>query len=644
MTKIQGLPGCPDVKVDDHRAEGKAAAGCAGVVTTSAARAAKLYSGPGGLTVPGDQPLREQLERVLASASFARSVRVSKLLRFLVERQLEGRESELKESIIGVEVFGRSPDYDPKLDSTVRSEAVRLRERLGQYYSTDGSRDPIIIELPKGGYIPRFRSRSAGPRQSAGSKRPWLAVSLAGVAVMAIAIGTWWARHTSAPASIAVLPLVNLSEDPHNEYFVDGLTDEIVRNLSIIDGLSVRSQTSSFALKGKPHTVREVGSLLGVDYIVEGSVARSQQRVRIDAQLVRVRDDVPLWAGKFDRELTDVLSIQEEISRGIVNGLRLKLGRGQRHYETSTDAYDLYLHARASGNLRFAGDPEVISLFEQAVAKDPSLAPAYAGLATAYAWRSLQGVVDPERTEALDKMRAAAERALELDPLLPEAHGALGASYARHAQWEFAERSFRRAIEIDSNLSTTRRLFARFVLWPLGRIDEAVGEAGVAVKNDPLSPKAHFELADLLLTAGRYGEAANQCEKVPANMAFFNECFGRAWLAQGRTDDAIRILTTNPTHNWGYLAYAYERAGRREDAEELTAEAPTRYPDRRGAFQYALVFAGLNDKDRTIEQLERLARVVGPVRMGFTLNGPEFAFVRADARVKALRQRVGLPE
>jgi serine/threonine-protein kinase len=584
------------------------------------------------------------MERVLASACFARGVRVSKLLRFLVERRLEGRESELKESIIGVEVFGRSPDYDPKLDSTVRSEAVRLRARLSHYYSTEGSRDPILIELPKGGYVVRSRPRVANAGPTADSKRRWLVVGVAAVAVMAIATRVWWPWHPTAPTSIAVLPLANLSEDPLNEYFVDGLTDEIVRNLSMIDGLAVRSQTSSFALKGKSHTVREAGKLLDVEYVVEGSVARSRRQVRIDAQLVRVRDDVALWTGKFDRELTEVIPIQEEISRGIVNGLRLKLGRGQRRYDTSTDAYDLYLRARASANRLFQGDPEVISLFEQAIGKDSSLAPAYAGLAAAYVWRSFQGFVDPEREEALEKLHAAADEALRLDPLLPEAHSALGAAYARQAQWALAERSFRRALELDPHLSTTREAFARFVLWPLGRIEEAVREARMAVQDDPLSPRAHNDLADVLLAAGRYEEAANQCEKVPANSQFYSECFGRAWLAQGRTDDAIQILATDPTHNWGYLAYAYERAGRREQAEKLKAEAPMLYPNRRGSFQYALVFAGLSDTERTIDQLQQMAETVGPIRTGFTLNSPEFAFVRANARMRTLRQHIGLPE
>ncbi len=438
--------------------------------------------------MPDAQLLREELERVLSSASFARSDRVSKLLRFLVERHVEGRDDELKESVIGVEVFGRRPDYDPKLDSTVRTEAVRLRARLNKYYSTEGSQDPLVIELPKGGYVPRCRPRSVGATQAAQRE-----AAVARRRPDRLARGCDSGRHAlgakhGAPVPIAVLPLVNLSEIPGNDYFVDGLTDEIIRQASGITGLTVRSRTSSFALKGRPHTVREAASQLNVEYIVEGSVTRSGPQARITAQLVRVRDDVPLWTGTFDRQVTDVLAIQQEISRGIVNALQLKLGRGPRRYDT--EAYDLYLRARAAGNVRFPGDDEVIGLFEQAIGKDPSIAPAYAGLAVAYAFRSFQSPVDPHRAEELDKMRAAAERAIQLDPSLAEAHSALGIAYARNGQWDLAERSFRRAIEIDPDLSTTRHTFARFVLWPLGRMDEAVREARTGAGNDPLSPQA----------------------------------------------------------------------------------------------------------------------------------------------------------
>jgi serine/threonine-protein kinase len=282
-------------------------------------------------------------------------------------------------------------------------------------------------------------------------------------------------------------------------------------------------------------------------------------------------------------------------------------------------------------------------LFEQAIGKDPSIAPAYAGLAVAYAFRSFQGPIDPHRAEEQDKMRAAAERAIQLDPLLAEAHSALGTAYARNGQWDLAEGSFRRAIEIDPSLSTTRHAFARFVLWPLGRMEEAVRETRAGAGNDPLSPRARYELAEVLLSAGRYDEAAQYCEQLPAEMVSASECVGRARLAQGRTADAIQVMASSATNNWGYLAYAYAKAGRREKAETLAAAAPMRYPNRRGPFQYALVFAGFGDKDKTIEQLRQMAGV-GPVRMGFTLNSPEFAFLRGDLRVKALRKQVALPE
>jgi TolB-like protein len=585
---------------------------------------------------------KEELERVLSSACFARSEGMSRLLRFLVERQLEGRESDLKESLIGVDVYGRRPDYDPRRDSTVRSEVARLRARLRQYYSTEGRHDTLTIELPKGSYVPVFRQSEPAPvAPRVASRRYLLAACLAGIVLAAAALGAWWATHRNAPVPIAVLPLLNLSRDPASDYLADGLTSELISELSMIEGLTVRSQTSSFALKGKPRNVHEAGSQLEASYILEGSVVRSGQRLRIDTRLVRTRDDVPIWSGKFEREWTESLAIEEEISRGIVNSLRLKLGRGRRRYETSAEAYDLYLRARAAATKQFPGDNEVIDLFEKAIAKDSSLAPAYAGLADAYAFRSAIRPNSRDHDDSLAKMRAAAQKAIQLDPLLAEAHSALGTAYARDGQWNQAELSLRRAIQIDPNLSIAYHNLSRFLLFPLGRIEEAIREARAEVKLDPLSPTAHLLLAQTLISAGRYDEAASQCEKLPMDFRFTSDCLGRARLGLGRTDEAISALRT--ANDWGYLAYAYEKAGRLKDVEKLLANAPVAYPNRQGHFQYALVYAGMNDKDRTIDQLERWAGV-GPVQLGLTLRTPEFAFVRTDLRVKALRKKVGLPE
>jgi TolB-like protein len=569
------------------------------------------------------EDVRKQLERVLASKGFARNERLSRFLRVVVERHLEGRDSDLKESIIGIEVFGRKPGFDPKQDSTVRSEAGRLRARLIEYYAGEGSGDAVIIELPKGGYTPAFRPLAAGEKGKTRSWRPWLGGALAAFAVAVAATGWWWVQRKSAPVAIAVLPLTNLNQDPANDYFADGLTDEIIRNLSIIDGLAVRSQTSSFVFKGKPRNVREAGEQLQADYILEGSVLRAGQQLRINAQLIRVRDDFPLWSGRFDRELTDVLAIQDEISRGIVNSLRLKLGRGRRRYETSPEAYDLYLRARALGN-----SLQSIGPFEEAIAKDPSFAPAYAGLAATCAYRSGTFGAD---AGLVPKMRAAAEKAIQLDPLLAEAHDALAIAYARDGQWERSQKSFRRAIELDPSLSESYDDFAMYLLLPLGRIEEAVHQVKVAEKTDSLSSQVHSVTGYVLISAGRYDEAAGVCFKAPDA----TECLGRVRLGQGRIDEAVQTLAT--VSNPRYFGHALGRAGRREEAEKLAATVAT------NPFQQALIFAGLGDKDRTFDALDRMT-VQGAVRIGRALTLPELSLLRGDLRVKALRKKVGLPE
>ncbi len=588
---------------------------------------------------PLTEPVRAELQKVLSSSGFARNDRLSGFLRFVVEQELSGRGDELKESVIGVEYFGRSPDYNVRQDSVVRNEAGKLRARLAEYYVAEGAADGLIIELPKGGYKPAFRhvekAAAPVPRRAASRRRVWLwlAFALAGCAILSAV--TYGILHRSPPIPIAVLPLVNLDRNPDHDYFADGLTGEIIRNLSIIEGLAVRSQTSSFALKGKSQNVHDVGKQLEAEYVLEGSVLLSGQQLRINAQLVRVRDDFPLWSGKYDRELTDVIAVQDEISRGIVNGLRLKLGQGRRRYETSAEAYDLYLHARALQIQRGQrGFDESIGPLEEATVKDPSFAPAYAGLAAAYALRS--GESRQDIPDEVRKMREAAEQAMRLDPLLAEAHDALGMLYARDARWVESEKSFRRAIELDPNNSTSHSGYALYLLWSLGRVDEALHQLRIVEKNDPLSPQIQFDLGWSLIAVGRYDEAAGYCSKMPADHQARTMCLGRTLVGQGKTEEAIRIFTkSNKRSERGFLGYAYARSGRREEAEKLAIDL--------SPVQQAVIFAGLGDKDRTLEALGRVARV-GPVRMGSILSLPELALLRGDPRLQALRKNVGLPE
>ncbi len=582
------------------------------------------------------QAVRDELERVLSSACFARVERTSKLLRFLVERRLEGREGELKECVIGVEVFGRPADYDPKVDSTVRSEAVRLRARLSKYYSTEGSKDQMVIDLPKGGYVPSFRQPEADPdSQTVRRRRFWRLARVVSCSALIAAVIAWWGLHRIPPIPIAVLPLVNLSQDPE-DYFADGLTDEIIRNLSVIDGLAVRSRTSSFAFKGKSPNIRDVGKQLGADYVLAGSVLRAGQQLRINAQLIRVRDDSPLWSEKYDQELSGVFAIQDEIARRIVNSLRLKLGSGRRRYETSTEAYDLYLRARSLDK----NDDRAVDAFQQAIARDPSFAPAHAGLAAAHAYRS--GLFRLDSKDEVAKMRAASERAMQLDPLLAEAHDALGMAFAREAEWGQSEKSFRRAIELDPNRSYTYHHFATYLLWPLERTEEALKQLQLAEKADPLSPEVHDRLAYVLPSAGRYDEAAAYAQKLPPGSPIRDLRLGRARVFQRKTAEAIHILETafhrgvsQGSEVRGVLGYAYAQTGRREEAERMATGT--------NPFNQAVIFAGLGDKERALAAMES-STAAGPFRIGRQLTWPELALIRSDPRMKTLRKNVGLPE
>jgi tetratricopeptide (TPR) repeat protein len=376
--------------------------------------------------------------------------------------------------------------------------------------------------------------------------------------------------------------------------------------------------------KGKPRNVRDAGKQLNAEYILEGSVLRSGERLRVNTQLIRVRDDFAIWSGRFDRESTDIFAIQDEISRGVVNNLRLKLGQGRRRYEANHEAYDLYLRARA--NTR----PGRAQMFEQVIAKDPSFALAWAALASLYANRSIQFAADHPPDE-LAKMRSTAAKAIQLDPLLAEAHDALGLVYARGGQWKEAEESFRRAIELAPNRSETMDHFVVRFLRVLGRNEEAVRILRTAEKADPLSLVIRGDMAGLLLDMRHYDEAAAICATLEQSDDFTKQCIARAHLGKGHTDEAIRTLSdsTNPLLR-GFMGYALAIAGRREEAEKQAAGSTY-------ANEQALIFAGLGDKDRTLEALDRMASL-GAQRVGVFLNYPELALLQNDTRLKSFRR------
>jgi TolB-like protein/Flp pilus assembly protein TadD len=457
----------------------------------------------------------------------------------------------------------------------------------------------------------------------------------------------WLAQRKPEPPApvIAVLPFVNRSAEPESEYFVEVLTDELIRNLALIEGLEVRSRTSSFTFKDKPRNMREVGEQLKVNFVVEGSVLRSAEKLRINANFVRVADDFTLWSGAFERELRDVFAIQDEISRSVVNELRLKLGRGKRRYDTNPETYELYLKARALQGSTLIPTVKVTrsaELFEQVIAKDPAFAPAYAGLANAYGAQSLflgpRALSQLEREAAFARMRPTAERALQLDPLLAEAHAAMGVVYVRESDWTSAEKAFRRAIELNPNLTPAYVHLAYMVLCITGRFEEALQELDKAIRADPLSADPWEPRALALLCAGRYDgalESSRRGEALDPENPVIKQLKARALLQKGRAPEAIAILEQSGEPSKGQLGYAYAVTGRRAEAETLAAEGAN-FPRRR-----AWIYAGLGDKDRVFEALEEMAARKDPGAQLYLIF-PELAVIRTDPRLPVFRKKVGL--
>jgi len=595
--------------------------------------------------------VQEELQRLLSSTGFSRNERQSRFLRFLVDRSLEGREGELKESVIAVEVFGRDADYDPKLDAIVRTEAIRLRTRLEKYYSGEGSRDPLIIDLPKGGYRPVFREPAGAPavERPASRRHLWMAGGIAvAVVVIAGAALAWRARAHPVPVAVAVLPMENIGHDPRSEELADGLTDEIISSLSVIDGLTVRSRTSTFSLKGKRVSASEAGRELSADYLVEGSVLRAGDQVRVTAELVRVSDDAPIWSNRFDRMLTDVLVIQDDVARGIVNSLRLKLGRGRRRYETNFDAYESYLRGRqAMESFPAPGRPiaaTAIRYFEEAIQKDGNYALAYAGLADAVlAIEENMGRRGPPGS--LARAKSAAETAVQLDPLLSEAQSALASVRARDYEWQDAQRGYRRAIELNPNNALAHLQLGFLLFLSQGRPDDGLEEVRRAASLDPLSPYVNTELGRALLLGGRYQDAIDQFSRtIPLDAArprAYN-LKARAMYLSGKPVEALALFQEsrqrngNPSANG--LACAELGAGRRDEAMTVLANAIERNLASSGVAQS---YACLGDTDRVLDYLERMFADNEP-GLPEALSAPELVALRSNPRFIALRKKINL--
>src|SRR5262249_30585680 len=397
----------------------------------------------------------------------------SRLLRFVVDESIHGRGQQLKEARIGLEVFGRRPEsYDPAIDPIVRVQMGRLRAKLRAYYNREGASDRVRIDIPIGGYMPVFATLAVAPPVEA--------------------------IDTTAPAipddlRIAVLPIVNMSADAENQYFCDGLTEELINRLAEVRRLKVVARTSSFQFKDAARDIREVGRLLDVSKVLEGSVRKSGNRIRVTVQLINVADGCHLWSERYEGELTDIFAIHEEIATAVQRALQTQVidverpspSRPRRH---QLEAYNHYLQGRFLWKKRTEqGLRSALEHFEHAVRLDPSFARALSGIADCHLLLGMSAAESPQRSmpEAAD----AAAKALRLDPALAEAHASL-AAVKNCYDWDFvaAEQGYRRAIALDSSYATAFHWIAIWFYSVTGCLAEAVDSVEQAIELDPLSP------------------------------------------------------------------------------------------------------------------------------------------------------------
>ena len=637
--------------------------------------------------------IREQVGKIVASPGFAKSARMRQFLQFVTEAALSGSQT-LKETTIGVEVFSRAPAYDSSVDPIVRVEARRLREKLQQYYNRDGCNEPIIVNLPKGGYNPGFEFRvvpppapadAASPPVSeiapaaapARSYFPWLlATALCGVA----ALVTWMPAahphilgagidllregrpHVPAAAnpavgalppasSIAVLPLANLSGDPAQDYLADGMTDELITWFVKFTSLRVISRTSATQYKGVRKTIPEIARELGVDAILEGSVARSARQVRITAQLIDGKTGRYLWAEDYNGRAGDILAIESDVARKVVSGVRLVLPSREesalrRQTNVTPEAWDVYLKGRYFWNKRTEdGLWKAVGFFKEAVAIAPAYASAWAGLADS--WLLIGETRLRPREEAFREARHAADQALKLDDDLGEAHASRAALESDLGHWDAAEVEFRRALQLSPGYATAHQWYAEGLAGH-GRIDEALTEIRRARELDPLSLTMNVQVGYMLFLARRYDDAIAQLRAVidmdPTFwMAHTN--LGHAYEQKRMYPEAVAELqkaaelTNRAPGQMIWLAHALALAGRKTEARRI--RATLEQPLEQGLLEariMALVDLALGEPDRALSRLRSAcaANLVEPLT-----PTPMFDPLRSDPRFAAVFARCG---
>jgi serine/threonine-protein kinase len=563
-----------------------------------------------------------QLTRILSSPDFVNSDKLCAFLKYIVAKSLAGETAQIKEYTIGVEVFGKPETFDPRVDTLVRVQASKLRARLEKYNSGLGLEDPIHIELPRGTYVPVFKN---GRVHQPPDRKWWKTTASIGLLALVCTGGVFLLRpahkgfSSVQQRSVAVLPFLDMSADKDQEYFCDGMTEELISELARIDGLRVVARTSVFQFKGKPQDVRQVGKQLNVATVVEGSVRKAGDHLRITAQLISVPDGYHLWSESYDRELKDIFNVQEEISRSIASALQVNFGgpvSGARD-TSNVEAHNFYLLGRYHWNKR--SDSELLTAirdFESAIRLDPAYARAYAGLADTYLQLGTWASRDPR--QMMPRARLNALKALELNEGLAEAHTSLAAIHLLY-DWDVttARREYERAIALNAGYVTAHWWYAFFLLASK-ELQAARRELDLALRLDPLSVPILVDAASFHIESGDPAGALAAAQKAIEIDPTSNSVrigLGSALIAQNRFADALAIFraaaAAEPENGRAlqFLSGVYLRLGRRSEAEETIARLLDLSKSRAVTCDIASAYAAAGENDLALQWLEHAVEV-----------------------------------
>jgi TolB-like protein/DNA-binding winged helix-turn-helix (wHTH) protein/Flp pilus assembly protein TadD len=561
-------------------------------------------------------------------------------------------------------------------DTFVTEEVLtRSISELRKSFNDDPKNPRFIETIPKSGYLlipevqPLVRPPTMESSQPKGRAARWslgaALVILAAIAAFVI-IGQrnqWFegfghnrrGGREASQRSIAVLPLENLSGDPSQEYFADGMTDELITNLAKIESLRVISRTSVMQYKQIHKPLPDIARALNVELIVEGTVSRSGDQVRINAQLIDGKTDAHLWAQDFERDPQNVLKLESEIAQAIASEIRVQLTKedGTRlntYRPVGMKVQDIYLRGRFQWNKRTRQSLyESIRLYQQALAADPHYAPAYAAMADSYILLENEGELSP--TEGNPRSRDAAVKAVEEDPGLAEAHMVLADSLERNWDWAGAEREYRRAIELNPGLARVHHWYA-ILLSNMNRPDEAIREIQRAVELDPLSERLYIVKADIYYSERQYEQAMQVIRLVEgagAETKWDGGLAGKVALAQKRFPEAITkfqaLAKSEPEEpeSWALLTYAYAQGGERENAQQAFAKLNRLSQHRYVAPVWiAVAWTGLGDRDKAISLLTEACRIKSSI-LPVIQSDPLFDPLRSDPRFAELLHEIALP-